>query len=41
MLTHIYPACDALDLEALVAEQFEGPVVRAHDGMVLHVPDQS
>ena len=38
VLTHLYPACDALDLEDLVGELWEGPVVRAADGMLLKVP---
>jgi ribonuclease BN (tRNA processing enzyme) len=38
VLTHIYPPCDALDLESLVREHWRGDVVRAVDGMLLTVP---
>ena len=38
VLTHIYPACDALDLESLVREHWRGDLVRAADGMLLSVP---
>lgn len=38
VLTHLYPACDALDLETLVRELWQGDLVRAADGMLLTVP---
>jgi ribonuclease BN (tRNA processing enzyme) len=31
-LTHLYPPVDAVDIPAVVAERFDGPVVVAHDG---------
>jgi ribonuclease BN (tRNA processing enzyme) len=37
-LTHQYPDAAALDLAALVAEHYDGPVHQAVDGSVYHVP---
>ncbi len=38
-LTHQYPPAAALDLAALVGNEFDGPVVQAVDGTVLTVPE--
>lgn len=39
VLTHLDPAVDALDVESLVREHWDGDVVRAADGMLLEIPD--
>ncbi|HEU4848337.1 MAG TPA: hypothetical protein VFT03_09070, partial [Rubrobacteraceae bacterium] len=41
VLTHIYPAADALDLPAEVGRGYNGEVVVAQDGSKLSVPNNS
>ena len=38
-LTHLYPPVEAVDIRALVAVQFGGPVVIAHDGWTHELRD--
>lgn len=33
LLTHFYPACDAVDVVALAAQEFSGEILRAEDGL--------
>jgi ribonuclease BN (tRNA processing enzyme) len=37
VLTHLYPPCDEVDIVAQAAEQFDGPIVKARDLMVIEV----
>lgn len=37
VLTHLYPPCDEVDVVAQAAQQFEGPIVKANDLMVIEV----
>jgi len=37
VLSHLYPECDPVDLEAQCRRHFAGPIVRAHDLMRLEV----
>jgi ribonuclease BN (tRNA processing enzyme) len=37
VLTHLYPVCDASEIEAQSRKVFAGRVTVAHDGLVLDV----
>ncbi len=38
VLTHLYPACDAVDIAAQAARTFKGPVIVAEDLMTFDLP---
>lgn len=37
VLSHFYPPCDAVDVAALVAAEFEGEIIKAEDGMRINL----
>jgi ribonuclease BN (tRNA processing enzyme) len=37
LLTHFYPPCDEVDVVALAAQEFQGEIIRAEDGLRLAV----
>ena len=39
VLTHLYPPVESVDIAALVAAQYSGPVVVAHDGLRIELGD--
>jgi ribonuclease BN (tRNA processing enzyme) len=39
ILTHLYPACDAVDVAAACREEYDGDILVAEDLMRLHIPE--
>ena len=37
VLSHFYPPCDEVDVSALAAQEFQGEIFRAEDGLTLNV----
>jgi ribonuclease BN (tRNA processing enzyme) len=37
LLTHFYPPCDEVDVVALAAQEFDGEIIRAEDGLRLEI----